>query len=600
MPKESTKYTRFWERLNEVFPYPSYRQEQFSIISAIQKENQKTIMIDAETGSGKTAAVLSAVLSKKEDDERVIIFTKMLGQIDAWLRELGLVNDFNRKINQHTYSIIPLVGKKHICPLVTKKNQKSFSQIGCPLFDCNRNRSFGKISTATGGLEVYSQAIVDEVKEKIRKGVGLSDILWYLENRVDNIGCSYLALKSAMKQAEIIITTYPFLTNSRLRELLLEDMGADLEKTTIIVDEAHNLANANFGNLSYRVLNKAFSEIGFHPMLHQLKELEEKDGLHDLYIDTDELRDLQKIGKEFLLEQFEKGYLGISFALRVYEFLSNSDFCYLTADKKFNLYLKDPRQLLNPMKRAKQLILLSGTFRPLNHFADFLGITDAQKISVLSEKLGKNRIVITTNDPNLNMRYKERTPERYIYYAEIINQLLPKIPGHVLVFTPNYEISTVLANVLETKHFEKPNQNISQIITAVRSSEDRIVLVAPARGKISEGIEFVKNDKSLISAVMIAGLPYPPPSRSLNEIIREYSKFWGEDRAINYMNYLQGIVTMRQCLGRMIRSENDIGAWIILDNRINHINIFSRAIECKNVDKMKERLHYFYDSHGFK
>ncbi|MHA1187448.1 MAG: hypothetical protein ACTSSK_11345, partial [Candidatus Heimdallarchaeota archaeon] len=81
--------------------------------------------------------------------------------------------------------------------------------------------------------------IVDEVKEKIRKGVGLSDILWYLENRVDNIGCSYLALKSAMKQAEIIITTYPFLTNSRLRELLLEDMGADLEKTTIIVDEAH-------------------------------------------------------------------------------------------------------------------------------------------------------------------------------------------------------------------------------------------------------------------------------------------------------------------------------------------------------------------------
>ncbi|MHA1367794.1 MAG: DEAD/DEAH box helicase family protein [Candidatus Heimdallarchaeota archaeon] len=199
MPKESTKYTRFWERLNEVFPYPSYRQEQFSIISAIQKENQKTIMIDAETGSGKTAAVLSAVLSKKEDDERVIIFTKMLGQIDAWLRELGLVNDFNRKINQHTYSIIPLVGKKHICPLVTKKNQKSFSQIGCPLFDCNRNRSFGKISTATGGLEVYSQAIVDEVKEKIRKGVGLSDILWYLENRVDNIGCSYLALKSLQR-----------------------------------------------------------------------------------------------------------------------------------------------------------------------------------------------------------------------------------------------------------------------------------------------------------------------------------------------------------------------------------------------------------------
>jgi len=597
LPKESTKYTKFWERLNEVFPYESYRREQFSIISAIQKENQKTLMIDAETGSGKTAAVLSAVLSKKEDDERVIIFTKMLGQMDAWLRELGLINDFNRKINQKTYSIIPLVGKKHICPLVTKKTQKSFSQIGCPLFDCSLNRSFGKISSATGGLTAYSKSIVDVIEDQIRKDVCLSDILWFIGNKADNIGCSYLALKSAMKNAEIIITTYPFLTNSRLREILFENMGIDIEKTTIIVDEAHNLANANFGNLSYRILNKAFSEIGYHPILHQLKQLEDKEGLHDLYVDTDELKDLQRIGKEFLLEQFEKGYLGISFTLKVYEFLSNSDFCYLTTDKKFNLFLKDPRQLLNPMKRSKQLILLSGTFRPLAHFADFLGITNAQKISVLSEKLGKNRIVITTNDPKLNMRYKERKPERYVYYSEIINQLLPEIPGHVLVFTPNYEISTVIANILQTDHYEKPNQNISQLITSVRSSEERLILVAPARGKISEGIEFVKNEKSLISAVMIAGLPYPPPSRSLKEIIKEYSKFWGEERAVNYMNYLQGIVTMRQCLGRMIRSENDIGAWIILDNRINHMNIFPRAIECKNVEKMKERLRYFYSLH---
>ena len=167
------------------------------------------------------------------------------------------------------------------------------------------------------------------------------------------------------------------------------------------------------------------------------------------------------------------------------------------------------------------------------------------------------------------------------------------------IFTPNYEISTVIANILQTDHYEKPNQNISQLITSVRSSEERLILVAPARGKISEGIEFVKNDKSLISAVMIAGLPYPPPSRSLKEIIKEYSKFWGEERAVNYMNYLQGIVTMRQCLGRMIRSENDIGAWIILDNRINHMNIFPRAIECKNIEKMKERLRYFYDLHSF-
>ena len=83
----------------------------------------------------------------------------------------------------------------------------------------------------------------------------------------------------------------------------------------------------------------------------------------------------------------------------------------------------------------------------------------------------------------------------------------------------------------------------------------------------------------------------------LKEIIKEYSKFWGEEKATNYMNYLQAAVTMRQCLGRMLRSENDVGAWIILDNRVNNMNIFPRSIECKNTDRMLERLIFFFSQY---
>jgi len=595
----SIEYADFWTKINDLFPYQNYRKEQFSIITAIQKASSKPLLIDAETGSGKTAAVLSAVLSKKEDKERIIIFTKMLGQMDAWFRELGLINDYNRTINRPVYSLVPLVGKSHICPLVTKETQKQFAQLGCSLFDCSHNVAYHITKNEFERNVAFPKRIVSDIGENIKKDVNLSEILWLLGNKIENFGCPYLAIKTALKYADIIVTTYPFLINPDLRELLFKYSDIDLGNTTVIIDEAHNLAKGELGDLSYKIIYRAIQEIGQHPILNQLQEYQEKPGLHTISFETKSLDDLRNRGKKYLLKQMERGQHDISFTLKVSEFLSHIELCYLTADKKFTLYLKDPRTILDSIKLVKQMILISGTFSPLNHFANFLGVTDSNKITVLSEKIGKNRIILTTSDTRLSMKYQVRSRDSYIYYGEVINKLIEAIPGHVLVFAPNYELTAVLANLIGTKYIEQPNQRITKLINNVKTATNKVVVVAPARGKISEGIEFVKDDRSIISAVIIAGLPYPPPSKSLTEIIKEYSRFWGEVAATNYMNYLQAVVTMKQALGRMIRSENDVGAWIILDNRISYMDVFPRSIDCKNVEKMVERLNFFYEQHKY-
>jgi len=594
--KKATLDSIFWQKMNEIFPYPAYRKEQFSIISAIQNESNKTLLIDAETGSGKTAAVLSAVLSRKQPGERIVIFTKMLSQMDAWFRELGLINDFNKKIGNPSYTMVPLVGKSHICPLVTRETKSQFSQLGCALFECTYNKAFHIIKSEES-VEQFSAKIAIEIGKHIKTGVGLSEVLWTLENKIENFGCPYLALKCALNQADIVITTYPFLLEPTLQEMLFETMALDLRNATLIVDEAHNLAKGAVGSLTYRTVERAIAEIGQNEILNQLLDLRMEEGLHTLSFDEKILKDLENRGRQHLLWRFDNGHREISYALKVIEFLRRVNYCYLTAEKRFTLYLKDPRTILNSVKPSKQIILISGTFRPLNHFAEFLGVTNAHKVSVFSEKLGHNRLILTTSDPELTMKYKKRSRELFIKYSETIKQIADKIPGHTLVFTPNYEVSTVLSTLVNTKYFERPNQDVSKLISLVTSSKEKIILVAPARGKVSEGVEFVKNDRSLISSIIIAGLPYPPPSRSLKEIIKEYSKFWGEEKATNYMNYLQAAVTMRQCLGRMLRSENDVGAWIILDNRVNNMNIFPRSIECKNTDKMLERLIFFFSQH---
>ena len=520
----------------------------------------------------------------------------MLGQMDAWFRELGLINDYAKKTNSKQFAMIPLVGKSHICPLVTKETIKQFTQLGCTLFDCSYNQIYHVLSSDDKTLKSYSNRILLEIQNSIRTDVGLAEILWTLENKIKTVSCPYTALKIALREAEIVITTYPFLLNPNLREILVSSMHADYRKTTIVVDEAHNLAQSTFGNLSYKIVEKALNEVGYNTILGELESIKNRKGLHTLQFEEEEIQKLEYSGRKYLLQQFQNGSRGISNAIQVCEFIRNLDHCYLTADKKFELYLKDPRTLLNPVKEIKQLILISGTFQPLNQYADFLGVPNAAKISAYSEGVNKNRIILTTNDSNLSMKYVKRTKERYIYYSDVIRELAEVNPGHVLVFTPNYIITTILANLLATDFYEKPNQNISKLISSVKNNQRKAVIIAPARGKISEGVEIVKDDKSLISSVIVAGLPYPPPSRSLNEIIKEYSKFWGREKAINYMNYLQGIVTMRQCLGRMIRSDKDIGAWIILDNRISNMDVFPKAIECKNPQKMIEQLKFFFQS----
>jgi len=442
--------------------------------------------------------------------------------------------------------------------------------------------------------------IVESIGENIKKDVNLAEILWLLENKIENFGCPHLAIKAGLQYANIVITTYPFLLNSKLRERFFETMDIDLGNTTVIIDEAHNLAKGIFGELSYKIVYRAIKEIGQHPVLSELLKYKDKPGLHTIFFDQKAITDLRNRGKHYLLDQMKSGYRDISFTLKVCDFLNNLEFCYLTADKKFTLFMKDPRTILDPLKLTKQIILLSGTFRPLKHFADFLGVPNASKITVLSEKISKNRIILTTSDQQLSMKYQTRSPDRFQYYGEQISKLIDAIPGHTLVFAPNYELTTVLANIVQANYVEQPNQPITKLINEVKKATSKVVVVAPTRGKISEGIEFVKNDRSIISAVIIAGLPYPPPSRSLREIIKEYSKFWGEVRATNYMNYLQAVVTMRQALGRMIRSENDVGAWIILDHRISYMDVFPRSIECKNVSKMVERLDYFFKEHQLK
>lgn len=588
----------FWERLGEIFPYQEYRKEQFPIIRAVANPKNKIIMIDAETGTGKTIAILSALLCKANASERILIFTKMLSQMDAWYRELGKINHYQQELHKDSVPLLPLVGKNHLCKYLSEVNRKTFQQIGCALFNCTYYRHYHFIRQSKKAQERFATNFCALLKKEIKEGISLSEILWTIDNKIDSLGCPYLSLRLALKTCPYIITTYPFLIQPKLHQFLREQMNFDPANTTIVIDEAHNLARSTIANLSFRVIKKAQKEIGTHPIITELLKLRKVKQLQTYHPDVEKLRDLEEKGKAYLQKTIDQGYYSTSSALEIVDFLQHTSNCYLAAGKKLELYLKNPEQILSHIKSAKQIILLSGTFRPLPDFALFLGVPDAERISIQSEFLKKHRIILTTLDPKLTSSYSLRTKERYKYYGEVIKNIIENIPGHVLVFTPNYEIAAIYANLLHTNYYEKPNQDISKLLSTLKATKKKEVIIAPARGKISEGIEIVRNNQSLIMGVIVAGLPYPPPTKAKQQLTKKYTQLWGEERAKDYLFYLQTSVAIRQCLGRMIRSKNDLGAWIILDNRIRKLAIFPKVIPCKTTKQLVQRLQGFFQKNS--
>jgi DNA excision repair protein ERCC-2 len=95
-------------------------------------------------------------------------------------------------------------------------------------------------------------------------------------------------------------------------------------------------------------------------------------------------------------------------------------------------------------------------------------------------------------------------------------------------------------------------------------------------GRVSEGIDFPSRDLEL---AIIVGLPYPRPSFKKEALIRYFDR--------RFSNGWEAVVKtpmvrkMRQARGRLIRSETDRGAAIILDNRVTQIYGFG-AIPTKD------------------
>jgi len=592
------------------FPYPKVRGHQSELIKAAMKaiQEKKHLLAHAPTGLGKTAAVLCPAISYAlKENKKVFFLTSKISQHEIAVELVKLMNEkFDLGIRG-----VDLVGRKYLCSSshIVDCESASFYEV------CKKRRKNSE-------CEAYANIVgFDELQRKKarkRKAKILSEldgILSHLElkeyasNSLKVPCCGYEVSMLLAKDANVVIADYFHLFDPGIRRIVLQRMKVNLEDCIVIVDEAHNLPERIRSLLSFSLsvysIDKACEELvkieqqGFIEPLEELKQeitriakeklsekereaLVEASALKEVLesvdpgdILSDELREL---GEEYL-EKFPHGrfFLGsIANFLDRWKVIADANIRIIKAKGKLpSLQVKalDASIETAPLfKECHSAILMSGTLLPVKMYADLLGIEEkrAEFREFLSPFPKENKLSLIV--PSVTTKYTSRSTEEFERIAEVISNIVGKIPGNTAVFFPSFALLESIYPFIEelsSRKFLKQKSGMNSKERAKMLSIFRAhgkafgaVLLAVSAGSFAEGIDFL--GKQLIGAIIV-GVPLGEMNLETQCLVSYYKKKFGEGWHYGYI--YPAMTRAIQASGRVIRDESDCGIVAFLDKR---------------------------------
>jgi len=116
------------------------------------------------------------------------------------------------------------------------------------------------------------------------------------------------------------------------------------------------------------------------------------------------------------------------------------------------------------------------------------------------------------------------------------------------------------------------------------------VLFAVMGGRISEGIDFPEDELEL---AIVVGIPFPRPTAKQRALLHYYElKF---RKGWEYTVKGPAIRKLQQAIGRLIRTERDVGAALVLDRRICQ---FADRLEVVATDHPLQDIQQFFRDRG--
>ncbi len=594
-----------FDRMKEFFPHNKVRKFQKDLMNDIlySLSKGKNTLINAPTGIGKTAGVLTPALyvqseenKKRPKSEKIKIFF-----LTSRNTQHKIVLETVRRINQNkgkNITVANIVGKKHLCALddVDSLYSSEFNEY-CKSLRKDKKCVFYNNTYKDKTLSKTAVQVIEYLSSEPRTTEFVRSFC------KDYILCPYEISCQMAKKADVIIADYNHIFNSSIREQLFEKINAQLENSIIIVDEAHNLPDRLRGMLSEVISDKTIeyavreAKKFYVDVMDELRSLKEffltqrrkinkLDKSKETLLSNDEI--LTYLSKYYDVDSLISDFIDFgddirkkqrkSFIGRIGDFLNLIDaykdkreFITILKDNQdsteLEFFCTDPSLLSKEIiDNAYSTILMSATLKPLNMYADILGFSDPILKSYKNPFPDENRLTLII--PSTTTKYENRTEQEFKRITVHILRISRAVNGRIAVFFPSYYVMsrvtkfflnlTKRPTFIEDRRMSKSEK--SELISEFLSN-DNSILFGVVGASFSEGIDLPNK----LKAVVVVGLPLPPPNIKTKKLIEEYDRKFKQ--GFNYGYVIPAMNKVIQSAGRCIRSESDSGALIFLDKR---------------------------------
>jgi Rad3-related DNA helicase len=456
----------------------------------------------------------------------------------------------------------------------------------------------------------------------------VNDALWALLERAERITrneidlaatefnvCPYELMLDASLFADIIICDYNYVFDPTVS--LKRFFGETVtDKYIFLIDEAHNLVER-----AREMFSATINKSDFDPLRKILKGRGKKNRLgmtlnaitaeikslaaaipegRDAAVADEPPRELQELllsfrdlmdewlaanaGSDGFNDCMETHFRVLDF-LRVYDGLDKRYTVYTErrkADAEVTLMCLDPSaNLAETLKKAVGSVFFSATLTPITYFKNVLGGGNDDKTARLPSPFNRDHLCVVIEN-RISTKYIHRTPASYAATADALYGMVSARKGNYFAFFSSY---AYLENVLTEFIAKYPEERVhvqerlmgepereAFLAEFKEDPENGMLAFAVMGGVFSEGVDLV--GERLIGAAVV-GVGLPQVSLKREALMNYYNRTLSGGFEYAYM--YPGMNKVLQAAGRVLRTETDRGAILLIDTRFSdsrYIDLF--------------------------
>ena len=563
------------------FPFPQFRTGQHELAAAVYKTivYETRLFVEAPTGTGKTISTLFPAIKAMGEEKIQRLFYLTAKQS-------------TRRVAEEAIDLMASKGLKLKSITLTAKDKIRFPEQDVPPEkDPYMIGYYDRLKPALSDLLTNEDSITREVIEKYAK-----------KHQVDPFEFSL----DASLFCDVIICDYNYLFDP-----LVYLQRFFIEKDTdnfFLIDEAHNLVSRSRSMYSAQIsdqkitgLLKAARKINTQPsadfqkqikkvrrVFNQMKKVLKDDDLTEKITSDvpDKLLNTLSKFNDFMTDWMAdqqpsdfldnaKDYFFDSLTFVKIGALYDDTYKTRIVIEDKNLIVKqlclDPSHFLDKsLDLGLGAVFFSATLSPMDYYQSVLGGKENSLAYQLPSPFpAQNQAIMVTR--YIQTTYRQR-PFSQDDIVESLHTLISGKKGNYLCFFPSYGYLKQIEELFEKKYPEiltvtqtsaMNNLACDEFLNKFHDDPDHTLLGFCVLGGIfSEGID-LRGNKLIGVAVVSVGLP---GLSAENNLIRDYYD-QENGRGFEYAYQMPGMNNVLQAAGRLIRSSNDKGIILLLDQR---------------------------------